>query len=156
MNARFDLTMLDREARRYGLVPLGDREAGLRVIDPFVIDKWLDRFRRGKRKLADLCAHYGANLDDAHEAGSDAIAAGRLAWVIGKRGEVQARYPEVVQLRATWKRIRDDLDELHAAQVVMARDQAASLAAYFARQGRTEHVEPAWPVVPMPAAELAA
>ena len=36
-NARFDLTMLDREARRHGVVPLIDRvggEAGMLVVDP--------------------------------------------------------------------------------------------------------------------------
>jgi DNA polymerase III subunit epsilon len=155
-NARFDLTILDREARRYGVSPLGDRPAGLRVVDPLVIDKWLHRYRKGSRKLEALCAQHGVTLDGAHEAGSDAIAAARLARVIGKRGQVVARYPEVVQKRAEWKRIRDDLDELHAAQVAMAREQAVSLAAYFARKGEPQHVEPEWPVVPVPAVEAAA
>jgi DNA polymerase-3 subunit epsilon len=148
-NARYDLTILDRELRRHGL--LVPRWEDARVVDPHVIDKWLHRFRRGSRKLVDVCAHYGVELDGAHDAGADALAAARLAYVLAKRGAVEARYPEVVQMRATWKRVRDDLDALHAAQVVMAADQARGLRAYFERQGKTEEaasVVEDWPVVP--------
>lgn len=153
-NARFDLTMLDREARRYGVEPLNaDR---IRVVDPFVIDKWLHRFRRGSRKLDAVCEHYGARLDSAHEATADAIAAARLAWVIGKRGQVVADYPQEGPMQVQWARIRDDLDALHEAQIDWAREQAASLADYFHRKGEDQHVEPAWPVVPFSAARAAA
>lgn len=147
-NARFDLTMLDREARRYGEEPL-DIE-GLRVVDPFVIDKWLHRFRKGSRRLDAMCEHYGARLDEAHAAGADAIAAARLAWVIGKRGEVVYRddVPRRV-MEARWQAIRDDIDLLHAAQIVWAAEQAEGLADYFARKGTPQHVEAAWPVVPV-------
>jgi DNA polymerase-3 subunit epsilon len=145
-NARFDLTMLDRECRRYGVEPL-DYEA-LRVIDPLVIDKWLNRFRRGSRKLDAMCEHYGATLDDAHDASSDAIAAARLAWVLAKRGEVVATYPDVVSMRTVWKNSRDDLNALHRLQVGWAHAQAVSLAEYFKKKGTPQHVETAWPVVP--------
>lgn len=153
-NARFDLTMLDREARRYGVDPLG---ADLRVVDPLVIDKWLHRFRRGSRKLDAMCEHYGAKLDNAHAAAADALAAARLAWVLGKRGEVVQRDEWSRQaMAATWASVRDDLDALHAAQVGWAAEQAQSLAEYFAGQGKPQHVEPAWPVVPLGAAEAVA
>src|SRR5215475_13200937 len=46
-NAPFDLTMLDREARRHGIAPL-DLAAAL-IIDPLVLDKQLDRYRKGSR-----------------------------------------------------------------------------------------------------------
>ncbi|GAA2180948.1 3'-5' exonuclease [Brooklawnia cerclae] len=76
-NASFDITILDRELRRLGLEPL--KVDGM-VIDPFVIDKGIDPFRRGSRKLADVCRHYDILLDNAHDAGADAHAAARLAW----------------------------------------------------------------------------
>jgi DNA polymerase-3 subunit epsilon len=60
-NARYDLTLLDREARRHGVLPLVERLAGLDVapvIDPLVLDRQIDRYRRGSRKLPALAAHY--------------------------------------------------------------------------------------------------
>lgn len=151
MNARFDLTLLDRELRRHGLEPL----PFVRVIDPFVIDKHLDRFRRGSRKLDALCAHYGARLDDAHEAGADALAAARLAWCIGKRGEVVRRVRgadegrELARLRREWEAVRGNLALLHSAQVLWAREQAEGLAAYFAAKGEPQDVATDWPLVPV-------
>jgi DNA polymerase-3 subunit epsilon len=139
-NARFDLTTLDREARRHGVVPLAERVADspgeMLVVDPFVLDKQLDRFRRGKRTLGAVCEHYRVPLDAAHAANEDALAAARVAWRLGET---------FAELRET------DLPTLHRDQIKWAADQAASLEEYFRGQGRHEHVEQAWPIVPLPA-----
>ncbi|MCW2998258.1 MAG: Exonuclease RNase and polymerase [Solirubrobacterales bacterium] len=135
-NARFDLTMLDREARRHGVVPLSDRVGGcerLLVVDPFVLDKRFDRYRKGKRTLGAVCAHYRVPLEDAHAAGADALAAARVAWRLGQA---------FAELRET------ELAVLHGQQILWAAEQAVSLQAYFAEQGRDEVIEAAWPVVP--------
>lgn len=139
-NARFDLTILDREARRHGLVPLVDR-GPLLVVDPFVIDKHSDQFRRGKRTLGVMCEHYGVTLDEAHAAGADALAAARLAWRMARR---------ITELQNL------TLVELHAQQVLWAAEQAASLEDYFRRQGRDETCERQWPIVDPPAEAIAA
>lgn len=134
-NARYDLTMLDREARRHGIEPLVDRIGGpesLLVIDPLIIDKQLDRYRKGKRTLEVVCGHYDVELNDAHQADADAIAAARLAWRMGEK------FPELAV----------ELPELHKQQVDWAAEQAASLEEYFLSQGKNETVERAWPVVP--------
>ncbi|GCD46151.1 3'-5' exonuclease [Streptomyces paromomycinus] len=133
MNARYDFTVLDREARRYGMKPLTDHLAETRVVDPFVIDKAVDKYRRGSRKLTALCEHYEVRLDGAHSADADAIAACRVAWRQGTR---------YAQLSAM------SLDELHTAQVAWAAEQAASLQEYFRRKDPAAVVEGAWPVVP--------
>src|SRR5699024_4273484 len=78
-NAPYDLTLLDRECRRHGLEPIN---APGPVIDPLVIDKTVDRYRKGKRTLEVAAAHYQVALDDAHDAGADAIAAGRVALAL--------------------------------------------------------------------------
>jgi DNA polymerase-3 subunit epsilon len=135
-NARFDLTVLDRETHRHGLRPLLDRVGGpngMLVVDPRILDKQFDRFRRGKRTLGAVCEHYRVTLDDAHAANADAIAAARVAYRLG----------------ATVAELRDmDLRVLHRAQVSWAAEQAASLEQYFRGQGRNERVEGAWPIVP--------
>lgn len=77
-NATYDFTLLARECERYGL---GQMEVRGPILDPYVIDKAVDRFRRGKRQLVDVAAHYGVQLsdDDAHGARADADAAAELA-----------------------------------------------------------------------------
>ncbi len=138
-NARFDLTCLDRESRRYGLESLLDQvdgSGGMLVIDPLILDKKVDQFRRGSRKLVDVCAHYKIQLDEAHDANADAIAAARVAYRIGDTKE------ELQGLT---------LRDLHDQQVLWAAEQAKSLQEYFEKQGRTEMVEGAWPVIPFPA-----
>lgn len=151
-NARYDLTVLDRELRRRGFPRLD--LGGVCVIDPYVVDKHLDRYRRGSRKLDAICAHYGAKLEEAHDATSDAVAAARVAWVIGRRGQVVRRVRngsdqrELDDLREQWSRVREDLTLLHGAQVGWAAEQARGLAEYFASKGEPQHVETAWPLVP--------
>lgn len=142
-NGRFDLTILDREARRHEIPPLIDRVGGsdgLLVIDPYVLDKQVNRFRKGRRNLTLLCEAYNVPLDSAHSADADALAAARLAWRMGKT------YPELGDA---------DVFELHEQQIGWAQEQADSLQRYFSEQGRQERVEGAWPVVPLaPAAGL--
>jgi DNA polymerase-3 subunit epsilon len=141
-NARFDLTCLDREARRHGLTPLLDRvggATGMLVIDPYVLDKQVDRFRKGKRTLGAVCAHYNVPLDDAHDSHADALAAARVTWRLGQ----------------AFAELRDlELPTLHAQQIAWAAEQAASFEDYLRRNGRDERIEQAWPVVPVPEAPL--
>jgi DNA polymerase-3 subunit epsilon len=142
-NARFDLTMLDREALRHGCPTLLERIGGaerMLVVDPHVLDKQFDRFRRGKRTLGAVCEHYRIPLEQAHAAGADALAAARLAYRLGST---------VSELHET------DLPTLHRRQVAWAAAQAASLQDYFRQQGREESVEGAWPVVPQRLARAA-
>lgn len=135
MNAPFDFTLLDREARRYGVQPLTDIVGDdLRVIDPRVLDKHVDTYRRGKRTLTDLCRHYQVPLDGAHSADADAIAACRVAWRLG------SRYPALAEL---------DLDALHKAQIEWAAEQAASFQAHLRSKGETDAViDGTWPLIP--------
>ena len=153
-NARFDLTILDREARRHGVRPLADRGT-VHVVDPLVIDKHLDPYRKGRRNLGAACAHHGAEPGEAHDSTHDATAACRLAWVLGKKG-VMKRNPRTrddlersARLEAEWHRVKDDLPALHAAQVEWAREQAVGLAAHFRKQGKDEDVPTEWPMVPV-------
>lgn len=135
-NARFDLTILDREARRHGVEPLIELVGGpdgLLVIDPYVLEKQINRYRTGGRTLSILCQDYGIPLTDAHDADADALAAARLAWVLGKKNEELGAY---------------DLPSLHEEQIMWADEQGRSLQAHFDRQGRSESVQTAWPLVP--------
>ena len=136
MNASYDFTLLERECARYGVESLWAQAVPL-VLDPRVLDKHIDPYRRGGRKLVDLCRHYKVALDDAHSADADAIAACRVAWRLGSTLPDLGRLP---------------LHELHELQVKWAKQQAESLASYFRRTPGEEHqadgVRTEWPLVP--------
>lgn len=159
-NARYDLTVLDREARRHGHHGL-EQNRPLRVVDPLVIDKHLDRYRTGSRKLAAMCRHYNARLEAAHTAGADAIAAGRLAWRIAKAGHVIRRIrfsseaQELAELEAKWQDVRDDLDLLHHTQIKWAIVQERSIAQHRAQHGIPHDGTEAWPLIPYEGKQLA-
>lgn len=152
-NARYDLTVLDRECRRHNITPLTERPVALLVVDPLVIDKWLHRYRKGSRKLDAICEHYNVVLDGAHDADYDAIAAARLAWRIARSARVVRNRPhEAAPLQAEWDRVRGDLPALHAAQARWAEEQALGLAEYFLGQQKMQEaasVRTEWPLVPL-------
>ncbi|MEU0075241.1 3'-5' exonuclease [Streptomyces sp. NPDC006332] len=141
MNAPFDLTILDRELRRHRASSL-DRwfeSSPLLVLDPRVLDKHLDRYRKGRRTLTDLCAHYEVSLEGAHDAGADALAALEVVRAVGRRFAARLE--------------RLSAAELHTLQAVWHAAQARGLQAWFARSGTEETVDPAWPLRPdLPAA----
>lgn len=76
-NAAYDLPLLDVELERYGLPTLPQRvgRADYPVLDPLVLDRWVDRYRKGKRTLVDLTNHYQVSVTEAlHDAVVDTIA----------------------------------------------------------------------------------
>lgn len=132
-NAPFDLTLLDEELRRYALPPLvapGGRTGP--VIDPLVMDRALDKYRRGKRTLEAACRVYGVPLEGAHEAGADALAAVRVARAIA------VRFPEVGAAA---------LAELHESQSGWYAAWAEDFGAWLRRKGTADAVvDPHWPL----------
>ncbi|MFI5797698.1 3'-5' exonuclease [Streptomyces sp. NPDC051677] len=134
-NAAFDLTLLSAELRRHGLPSLRERLGGSEpspVVDPYTIDRSVDRYRRGKRNLEAVCAEYGVPLDAAHDASADALAAARLACAIA------ARHPKVAALGPA---------ELHRRQIEWYAEWAADFQNFLRRKGETDAVvDGAWPV----------
>jgi DNA polymerase III subunit epsilon len=148
MNVSFDLTFLDRAARRYGLRSLDERllPGELKVVDVYVIDKEMVR-RKGGRKLTDLCAHYGVKIEGAHDSTADCLAAGRVAWA-------QCRdFPKIKNAK---------IEDLHEWQVAWRAKQQRSFASWLKGQAaqeqdpdkraetlrRADEIRPEWPVIP--------
>ncbi len=130
-NAPYDFSLLKHEALRHGVAPIVDPSP---VIDPLVVDKRYDRYRRGKRTLSVVAQHYAVRLDGAHEASADAIAAGRVAQALAERF-------------AAW--LPPTVEELHTSQIAWARAQAESLTEYFIRIGRIDPddmLDGSWPI----------
>ncbi|MDN6705730.1 3'-5' exonuclease [Corynebacterium glyciniphilum] len=104
------------------------------VVDPLVIDKAKDPYRKGKRQLEPVCAHWGVTLDNAHEATADALAAARVAWKLARA------YPELTEVSA---------DELMLNQATWHYESQSGLERYFEEKGQTDRaatVNTSWPV----------
>lgn len=128
-NLVYDLTVMDREARRHGL----DVFVPQVVIDGFVLDKQLNPYRRGSRKLTTVCDLYAVDLANAHSADADALASVLLARKMGQTGNLPA-----------------DPAELHNLQITWRAAQQASFEEYLARKGTPETLPRQWPVIPLP------
>ena len=116
-NASYDLTLTNWEARRYEIEPLDNPKP---IIDPLVIDRALDTYRKGKRTLDVVSMHYGIINDHAHNAEGDAITAGKVA-------------------RALVEKFPDEMSDpraLHDKQVDWAYKWAESFKRYLESQGR--------------------
>lgn len=128
-NASYDLSLLHHEALRYGVEPL---DAPQPIVDPLVIDRALDPYRRGKRTLDAVSAHYGVANPAAHNAEGDAVTAGRVAQAIAKR------FPDPFANGAR---------NLHERQITWAADWAENYRAYLARNGSSrDSVSGQWPL----------
>ena len=90
----------------------------LTIVDPLVLDRHYDRYRKGKRTLSTTAAHYGIPLDDAHAAHADVVAS------IGVARAIAGRY-----------NVPTDRDALHALQADAYATWARSFAEYLLRIG---------------------
>ena len=133
-NAAFDLSLLDAELTRHGLPTLGERlgREVTPVIDPLVLDRSLDRYRKGKRKLGDLCAHYGVfDGGNLHTADVDVLA------TLDVLEAMTRAFPEIVD---------QDLDALHRHQITAHRAWAENFNSWRQQQGYVgAGASTAWP-----------
>jgi DNA polymerase-3 subunit epsilon len=133
-NAPYDLTLLDAEAARHRLPRLATRPwwPDATVVDPLVIDRGVDRYRKGKRTLGATAEFYRAEARDAHSALGDAAAAVAVARAMAAGHELIARA---------------DAPTLHSAQVGWHHDWAVHLQAYLCSRGKLGTViDKAWPM----------
>jgi DNA polymerase-3 subunit epsilon len=87
-NANYDWPLLTTELARHGLDPLPDVPPTI-LIDPLVLDRHVDRYRKGKRTLSTVADHYGVSLEGAHRAAGDAAA------TVGVARAIAEQYPKV-------------------------------------------------------------
>ncbi|MGN8246924.1 exonuclease domain-containing protein [Cellulomonas soli] len=134
-NASFDLRLLDAELRRHGLPTLPDRLGGepRPVVDPLVLDRAEDPYRKGPRKLVDLCGLYGVvEQGTLHSADVDVVA------TLDVLERIVARFGHLSAL---------DVDALHEHQVGAHRSWAENFNAWRAGKGlEGPGAETVWPV----------
>jgi DNA polymerase III subunit epsilon len=160
-NLVYDFTLFDRELRRHGLRTLEQRLGRplSPVVDVMVLDKLCHRFRKGGRKLTDLCTHYGVKHDGAHDAGADALAACRIAWRMVQWGSLPDSHfiahpgitsRDMATVPGAYRKLAAlSLPELHAAQVRAKVEQDRGLAQYFKDKNQDySGLDGHWPMIP--------
>lgn len=148
-NLAFDMTLMLAEARRH--LPDTSQAAedvlrSVNVLDSLVLDKAMDKYRRGNRKLTTTAAHYGVPIteEEAHSASFDALAAGRIVLAI------MAKFPMLSTLTNP-PNISAEL--LHARQIDWRAEQQAGLQAYFrstkagTAQDPAIEIDGSWPIL---------
>ncbi|MCL2787316.1 MAG: exonuclease domain-containing protein [Micrococcales bacterium] len=132
-NASYDLAILDADLRRHGLATLAERlgRAVGPVIDPLVLDRAVDRYRRGPRKLGDLVVHYRVEVGgDLHDAMVD------VRSTIGVLDVILAAHPHLWDM---------PLSELHDWQVAKQRAWAEHFNQWLTSKGKPADVSLTWP-----------
>lgn len=133
-NIGFDLAILQNELSRLGLPTLTERLGHdiAPVIDGLVIDRGVDRYRKGKRTLTDVLAHYGLEQDGRlHTADVDVSATLDVVRAIA------AKYPQVAN---------STLADLHREQMGWHLRWAEGMNEWLTKKGKTPDVNTAWPL----------
>ncbi len=110
-NVPYDWGMVTEEIKRIGAhitAKVAHRE--MLFVDPLLIDRKLDKYRKGSRKLSDVCTHHKIDLEDAHSAKADAHATSKLLRaLINKHSQLKTMSLEELYKKQTdwfseWKR----------------------------------------------------
>ena len=114
-NAPFDWPFVLAEGQRHGV-----SIAKPVIVAALVIDRAVDRYRRGSRRLDAVAAHYGQDPGQAHDARTDAIAAAAIARALGARySEVGDLTPRALQPRqAQWHAAHADSLSRHLGKPI--------------------------------------
>ena len=99
-------------------------------LDPLVIDRALDKYRKGSRKLEDTAKYYGVTLNGAHGAQADATA------TLGVMTALIKKYP---QLRAL------SLKDLQKLQADWYSEWRNRINQYWEKTGKADRVKGEWP-----------
>lgn len=101
------------------------------ILDPLVIDRALDKYRKGSRKLVDVAAHYGIAMDgNAHDAAVDAKAS---------LGVMQALIEAFPELKT------HSLEEMRSLQSGWYQEWSVHINKYWQENGKADRVTGSWP-----------
>jgi len=128
-NASYDFTILKSNSLALGLDALAEP---MPVLDPLILDRRFDKWRKGKRTLSASTELYGVALgDDAHNATADAIAAGRVALAVLEKFKLLDEY---------------SLNDLHENQILWSREQDESFNKFLEGLGKPLITDFGWPI----------
>lgn len=126
-NGVYDFTVLSAEMARRNM----GNFAVAGVVDPYILDKHVDTYRKGKRTLEAVSELYDVTLDQAHTSLADSVAAAQVAQAI------VAKFPGHFDV---------PLETIFNQQIRWKADQAASFEQFLRRKNPEATVSRDWPV----------
>ncbi|XCB30544.1 exonuclease domain-containing protein [Arcanobacterium hippocoleae] len=139
-NSGYDITLLENELARHGL-PTLEEQLGQEIapiLDPFLLDKYVDKWRKGKRKLENVAMHYGVWADDAfHNAEADVLATLRVLAAIAEKFAGNTEGKDITQMSLT---------ELMRVQREVHNESEEYFRNLAIRNGRNPSPVTGWPV----------
>lgn len=136
-NGSFDITLVRNQIEHHGIEFDESMWYTFQMIDPLVMDKVIDPFRRGKRTLGVVAGLYGYNLEDAHEATADVLATLFLAR------KMLPKYVDDIS-----ERLVEDVEDMNTVMAFQCEDyrkSAESLEKYFRKSDPTKTINKSWP-----------
>lgn len=133
-NASFDLTLMENELARHELPTLAERlgHPVAPIVDPLMLDKTMDKYRKGRRNLETMAKFYQVwDADNFHNAEADVLVTLKVL------GALLRKYPQVAQ---------QDLAELMAAQSATHAETEAWFAKKARERGESSPAHTGWPV----------
>lgn len=134
-NGSFDFSLLNAECKRhlgydfYQFFP--NRELPPYIIDPYVMDKRLNKYRKGSRTLTATAEVYGIDLENAHASYDDCVAA------VGVARALWDKFPVLSE---------GEFEGLFEQQQKWYREQQEGLARYFEQKGEPKDINTLWPI----------
>lgn len=130
-NVPYDWSIVYNQTVNRGISMLELINRPICFIDPLVIDRSVDKYRKGSRKLNDVCKHYGVSLENAHSAKDDAHATCLLTKAIIKE------YPAIGMV---------SLVELQNKQIKWYNEWKRGINNFWFKTGNPSRVTGSWPV----------
>jgi DNA polymerase-3 subunit epsilon len=125
-NVPYDWPLLHHEARRHGLAV----EARPMLLDPLLLDRTFDKYRKGSRKLSAVAANYRIKLENAHQAKADAMASALILFAMARK------YPDLRKMT---------LADLQMFQANSFEVWKKGINSYWESKNKTDRVEGSWP-----------
>ena len=135
-NGSFDFTLLEEELSRHGLPTLAER-LGLSepapIIDPLVLDRHLDRYRKGKKQLSLMASAYGVPVsENAHTAEYDVV------MTLDVLAAIARKFPDCAAQSCA---------QIHAFQKEAHAAWAENFESFLRSRGRDTHIDREWPQI---------
>lgn len=128
-NATYDASILTYEWERHGVE---QKVSFSNVIDPMVIDKQVDKYRKGGRKLETVAKLYGFTITNAHSADADVEATIHIARKLGESYGAELTFEDQGEGLLTMKKWK--------------KEQSESLERYFRKTNPDAVVASGYPV----------
>lgn len=133
-NGAYDISLTRIEFERHGIPLDWDN---LILLDPIVMDRYLDPFRKGGRKLGTVAKLYGYDLDNAHNATADVEA---TLHIISKM------FPKFVsRIEEKFGAKPETSKDFMEIQSVLYKNQMVDLERYFRKSDPSKTINKSWP-----------